>query len=405
MPVVAGPVPQQVYVWQRQWSPAVCSAVSQRASRFDGLVVLAAEVAWSDKQPRVARVPINYRALAAANKHVGLAIRVGRYAGSFEAEAPAGRLLAALAEDVLSAARGEGLEVSELQIDFDAGTAQLQGYGRWVTALKAVAGQTPVTVTALPSWMDGTGFAALADSADGYVLQVHSLARPASPGERFVLCDVARARRWVDRAAHFGRPFRVALPTYGYRLAFDAEGRFLGLSADGSPRGWPVGVKLRRIEADPAAMAGLLAEWTRNRPALMTGVLWYRLPVAGERLNWPWPTLRAVSAGRVPQPKLHVRLERSAEGLTEVCLHNTGDAPASLNRDVKLRWVSAGEPLADAIGGYRLTRPGPGRIGMEPTEALATQRLRPNEERTIGWLRFQQDMEVYVDDETETPDH
>ncbi|HWN42100.1 MAG TPA: hypothetical protein VNW71_07740, partial [Thermoanaerobaculia bacterium] len=39
----AGPLPQEAYVWQRAWTPAVREAVSQ-ASDFAGLTVLAAEI-------------------------------------------------------------------------------------------------------------------------------------------------------------------------------------------------------------------------------------------------------------------------------------------------------------------------------------------------------------------------
>ncbi len=39
-------------------------------------------------------------------------------------------------------------------------------------------------------------------------------------------------------------------------------------------------------------MAGLVRGWTEGHPKELTGILWYRLPVAGDRNNWTWPTLR-----------------------------------------------------------------------------------------------------------------
>jgi len=29
----------------------------------------------------------------------------------------------------------------------------------------------------------------------------------------------------------------------------------------------------------------------------MRGVIWYRLPVASDKFNWPWPTLERVMRG------------------------------------------------------------------------------------------------------------
>jgi len=69
------------------------------------------------------------------------------------------------------------------------------------------------------------------------VLQVHSLERPKDINTRFELCDSKAARRAVDLAGKVGVPFRVALPTYGYLIAFDSEGKYLGLSGRGIPGG------------------------------------------------------------------------------------------------------------------------------------------------------------------------
>src|SRR4029077_10218524 len=125
---------------------------------------------------------------------------------------------------------------------------------------------------------------------------VHSLERPRSLNSPFTLCDPAAARRAVERAADFGIPFRVALPTYGYRIAFDAAGRFVGLSAEGPARSWPTGVQEREVRADPIQLAQLTQFWTTNHPPAMRGLIWYRLLITNDILNWRWPTLSAIVA-------------------------------------------------------------------------------------------------------------
>src|SRR4029077_5145510 len=96
----------------------------------------------------------------------------------------------------------------------------------------------------------------------------------------FLLCDPAAAKKAVEAAARFRRPFRVALPTYGYVVAFDRQGKGGGLSAEGPLLSWPREAMVRVARSDPAAMAGLVRTWTADRPAALSGILWYRLPSA-----------------------------------------------------------------------------------------------------------------------------
>lgn len=129
-------------------------------------------------------------------------------------------------------ARAAGIGVRELQVDFDCASSKLAGYGRWLAAIRCRVGVVPVTFTALPAWLDQVAFARLAARVDRYVLQVHSLDRPAGPEAPLSLCSPARARAWVERAAQLGTPFVVALPTYGYTVSFGARGQLLGLTAE-----------------------------------------------------------------------------------------------------------------------------------------------------------------------------
>ncbi|MGH7484878.1 MAG: DUF3142 domain-containing protein, partial [bacterium] len=123
---------------------------------------------------------------------------------------------------------------------------------------------------------------------------------------------------WAEKAALFGRPFRVALPTYSYQVAFDAKGTLIGLLAEGPLLSFGEGVTVVSASSDPGAMAGLVRDWTEKRPKELTGILWYRLPVAGDRNNWSWPTLRAVMAGRAPQPGLRAETRKPQPGLVEI---------------------------------------------------------------------------------------
>lgn len=392
-----GPLPQEAYLWQRHWHRGVVAAVTDQAAALDGLIVLAAEVAWQQGVPGAVQVAWDPAAMQATGGRAGLAIRLGAYAGSFEQDTATRTFLRELATEQVRRAEAAGLEVTELQLDFDATVGQLDDYRVWIADVRAAVAPVPLTLTVLPSWMRYRAFARLIRAADGYVLQVHSLERPATFEAPALLCDPVRAQRWMERAARFGRPFRVALPTYGYDLAFSPEGRYLGLAADGTQPLWPAGTRVRRLEADAPAMAGLMARWQQRRPALCTGILWYRLPVAGDRLNWAWPTLLAVMQGQAPVAALEVALDRPEPGLIEVALINRGSAPAAWDRPIVLRWEEDAAPLADALVPFVLRRPDRRSLRWEPDPAASDQPLPPGARRAVGWLRFTQDMEVQIE--------
>lgn len=358
----AGPLPQEAYVWQRAWTPAVREAVGQ-ATDFAGLTVLAAEIDLSHSPLRAFRVGIDWQALRATGRPVGLALRIGRFqgwgggTGRFADEPETVRGLAGLAGELAKQARSHGLGLREIQIDYDCPESKLSDYPVLVEAVRRSVSPAPVTVTALPSWLrQQRAFRSLSRKADGVVLQVHS---PRSAE----LVHPAEALRAVEEAAKAGRPFRVALPTYS--------------------------------SADPDALAGLVQRWTAGRPPELAGLVWYRLPVASDTQNWPRATLLAVMAGRAPRREIRAALRRPSPALVEIDLLNTGEAEVPLPSPVGLRWDSDTLTAADGLLGYRLLRPGPRAARLESPEP--SRSLRPGERRTIAWLRFQGFPEVHVE--------
>lgn len=389
----AGPAPaaftQELYVWQRGAGPAVQAALHEFAPQCDGFNVLAAEVSWRAGQPHLTRTEPDFAALAALGRPVGLSLRIGAFGGPFAGDDANARALATLAAELLATARRHGLEPAELQVDFDCAEAKLPGYRAWLAALREAVGPTPLVFTALPAWLDRRDdFAALAAATDGFVLQVHSLERPAGPDTPFTLCDPARARAWIRQATGIGRPFRVALPTYGYTLAFAPDGKFLGLGAEGPRPPWPGDALLRTVRADAVALATLARELRVQPPEHCTGVLWFRLPVASDRLNWPAATLAAVLRGEAPRRVLTLAVRWPESGLAEIVVRNTGETSEPPPATLALRWPTADRPsAADGLAGYRLAPESNGRwraVNNFPTRAL----LRPGSSVTVAWLRF-----------------
>jgi hypothetical protein len=304
----------------------VLESVREHSTNFSQMVVLGAEISWKGLKPQIARAHIDFATLQQEHSPIGVGLRIGAFQGQFaETNGPAMTIVAA-AKALLQECASNQVSVAELQIDFDCAASKLAGYELWLKRLRQEIAPLPMVFTALPSWLSRkSDFGRLVDACDGFVLQVHSLERPKDADAPFTLCDPKAARRAVERAAAFGKRFRVALPTYGYTVAFDAKKRFIGLSAEGPERLWPEGTLTREVRAQPDAIARLVHDWIQEHPAALAGIIWYRMPVSGDSLNWSWPTLAAVMKGNLPQEHVAIETARPARGLVEVTLTNDGE--------------------------------------------------------------------------------
>lgn len=379
-PRAGGPLEQSAYLWQRRWGAPVHAAIDRHVAHAElgELLILAAEL----DGPEVTTIAWDPEALADVES-VGLTIRIGPWSGPFGGpdDVVLPELLATTSA-TLDRARAAGLAIRELQLDFDAASHRLGDYARWVAAVRELATPIPVTITALPDWLARPQLADLLAHADGWVLQVHGL-RPMTRGHASELLDVDAARSAVERAAVLAeaidRPFRVALPTYTYLIARDPETDApLGIAAEQAPSRLPR-ERFARAGVEPADVAELVASWTVDRPSALRGIVWFRLPVDGDRLAWSWPTFTAVLAGRAPREQLELHRCLASAEVIELSLDNVGEADLWLDRPIPLP-VDRPPIAGDGLGGFAL-----GERALIPTEHI---RLTAGERREIAWLRF-----------------
>ena len=389
-------LPQDAYVWQRAWGAPVREAVRDHGAAFNQLVALRAEIGFMAKQPQIENVAIDYAALMNLEKSVGLALRIGTYPGPFVASDPVTKTLTNRVASILAEARNRGVPVSELQLDFDCAESRLGGYAVWLGAIRKVTGHVSLVITALPSWLNRPEFKNLIAHTDGYVLQVHSIERPKGADAPLSLCDPAAASAAVKRASALGVPFRVALPTYGYLVAFGANGKFIGLSAEGPAPSWPDGTTIREVRSDPQVIAGLVQSWATNRPPNLTGIIWYRFPIADDILNWRWPTLSAMVSLRSPRESFRAESRRVEPGLVEISLVNDGELDISSRLAVEVRWSRGGGTrllAADGLRGFEVAEQDVSVLRLKSKLC----RLPAGERQVIGWLRLSNDREVQVE--------
>lgn len=388
---------REVYVWQRQFDGEVAAALREFAPQIDQACVLGAEIGWRGGRSEVIRPSLDFAALVRCGRPVGLALRIGTVPASHSPASVAQQVIA-VARERITAARAGGLAVAELQIDYDCAESKLADYRAWLREVRAALAPVPVAFTALPVWLKHAEFAALAREADGFILQVHSLERPAGPDAAFTLCDPVRAMTWARQANEVGAPFRVALPTYGYVLAFDPAGKFIGMAAEGRRPDWPASARLRVVRADAMAMAQLARELGAAQLAACRGVIWFRLPVPRDRMNWHATTFAAVLRGESPKRALLAKIEWVQPGLAEVVIVNDGQTTEPPPLEVAVRWPAEARVLAaDALRGFRLEiRGGEAQGIVRAADVTADASVAPGGKARIAWLRFAHDVSLEV---------
>jgi hypothetical protein len=243
----------EAYVWQRAWTGAVREAVANAQPELSGLRVLALEVAADGTM----RMPaVDAASLRRASRPITAVVRID---GS---RIPGDLSIASVVEKV-ERWRIAGVPVAGIEIDHDCATAALADYAAWLRGVRPDGMR--FSITALPTWATApTALAAVVAEVDEVVLQVHAVRAP-------TIFDPRAARRDIERFARIahGTNLRVALPTYRVALG----------------------------EAKPDDVATLLRSLEQKPVAGVTGVVWFRLPVAADRTAWSAPTLAAVIRG------------------------------------------------------------------------------------------------------------
>ena len=377
------PMEQGVYIWQSAWTHEVRDAVRDADATFDAYYPLCGEVSATGGAWHTRAVTPDWGALQQTGIAVWPVFRADNSISKRIAEdvKSVAAYFAALARATAADAERAGVTIAGIQIDYDCPTQSLPAYGRFLTALQTELPGTALSITALPTWLGQASFRKALAPVAHYTLQVHGLERPSDVDAPATLCDTARIPGWLAQAEDVGWPFHVALPTYTYRLYFAPNGEFAGIGAEGASEPAP-GYTMKEIRADADALAGVVRTLKDAPPDYCRGFHWFRLPVAGDRLNWPWPVLTSVMQGVAPDSVILAEVRMPEDGLFEVWLRNAGThTPAGTVR-VPLHWRD-GEPAAqDALGNYHLAAQG------DDAATLTGPPPAPGEERMAAWLRM-----------------
>ena len=371
-----------MYVWQRSWTDAVTSGVESAAPVADRFFVYAGDITPGGASLRAAPIECAWPALAHARRPVVLVIRASDDFARWLRDNPISTAVTAihsLAEAQRSRAQDSGCTVTALQLDYDCPTSRLSQYRELLADLSRRITGMELSLTALPDWMRSPDFPALVHTVPWYVLQVHGIEKPRSLGAPITLCDYDKVPQYIAAAARVGHPFHVALPTYGQRVQFGPEGGFRSFAAETGPAGdLPPGWEERQVSADPVRVARITSSMRASPPPCMVGMVWFRMPVASDRMNWPLPVLEKVMAGREPRISIRADLRQPEPCLWEVWVVNDGEADTAGEVLVPLAFPSARVVTHDLMAGFRKNDDG----------SVAGPAPRPSHSLIAAWFRL-----------------
>ncbi|TVT81714.1 DUF3142 domain-containing protein [Pseudomonas sp. H3(2019)] len=361
----APPLDQQLYVWQRQWSDAHDDALAQSRRDFSTLRVLALQ---TYPQAGWRRARINPALLKSDGRPLIAVIRLDGQLKSLDQTEVTAQI-----QHVVADWQAQGLTLAGIEIDHDAGTARLSAYREFLAGLRNVLPATlKLSITALPAWLDSPELPGLLAVVDSSVLQVHAVSNP----ERG-LFDPAQAKQWAGRWSRItAKPFYLALPAYGIALLPGDGGAPIVESEVPLER---VGQR-RELLADPHQLSKLASQLRAEPPPHLAGLIWFRLPLKGDRRAWSLATLRAVARGDRLVSQLNLTLS-SHDGLYDIAVSNRGNLDGSLPERVTLAVTDC--DTVEAVNGYAVKQ----TSGQLSFTRLQDGRLLADAERPLGWAR------------------
>ncbi|MDX9671926.1 MULTISPECIES: DUF3142 domain-containing protein [unclassified Pseudomonas] len=356
---------QQLYIWQRQWTPAHDAALRDSRESFSTLRVLALQAFPNDGWHRAR---IDAPLLEHDGRPLIAVIRLdGQLKGLDQAQVMAQIL------QVVADWQAQGLILHGVEIDHDAGNARLPEYTEFLMHLRsALPASLPLSITALPAWLGSPQLPMLLATVDSSVLQVHAVSDP-----RRGLFDPEQAQRWASDWGKVSRkPFYLALPAYGVALLPDAGGAPVVESEVPVERDG----QRQELLADPLQLSSLAKELREDPPEHLAGLIWFRLPLPNDRRAWSLTTLRAVARGDALSSRLGLTFSER-DGLYDIHLTNPGNLDAAWPAHLRIK--ARGCEGADALAGYSLQQ----SADLLTFTRLRDGRLPAGGQRAIGWAR------------------
>jgi len=239
-----------------------------------------------------------------------------------------------------------------------------------------------LSITALPVHLPHQTFSHLAQLCDEFVIQVHGIEIPKKFTDHTQLLNIQVAKRAIRQADRIGRPFLVALPCYAYELHFDKKSkRFLFLTAEKTS--YRRDTLRKRIAPNFSDLLELQKDLQTKKQA--KGIIWFRLPIAGDQLCWPRKTVKKLQEGIQPKEEMLIRYKKINDQTIEIELYNSNTISCS-NIQLAIHWP---QPTG-AFDLYNGIKNSSSSTLLLPTQ-LTFLSPAPGQSVKIGWFRTPKD--------------
>ena len=314
----SGQGPDRFYLWQRVRIPSVAAAVDQEPASIP-MYYLSREL-LSDRTVAVVS-PFSER----HNESFIPVFRVHAWPDLDKAFKD-GRLKQTLLHE-LAVVQKEfamaGRPLAEWQLDLDCPERLLNSYAAFLADLRPAIAPLRLSVTVLPCHLSCHGIAKLAGACDEIILQVHGVEIPKDPKQKPELLKRSVAEKAIRRAEELELPYRVALPCYGQRLLYTrGTGKCLGTASEEAGPEVDSLYESRFCQPDAADLLALRQQALASPHC--RGLVWFRLPVKGDRFCWDRESVRMLQQGDLPMPGMTTRWAEKSLGLCELILENRG---------------------------------------------------------------------------------
>lgn len=378
---VSDELPHDVYIWQRLWTPALRDSIESSKGLIDNWRVLAAQ---TDASGHLKNIAADRVLLTNTKRPVVLVFRIETGLGRFQSDVLVKEILSTLGDW-----QGSGTPILGVEIDHDCATNKLDTYTQFLILLRiglhtASSEHLRLSATALPAWLNSpSALQQLLEAVDEAVLQVHAVQIPTQG-----LFNQAKAKRWIEDFNELTeKPFRVALPTYGYRLNKDEKGKLQFVEGEMPAAGQST--SQQELTVWPLALAALLNDLNQIRPEHLQGIVWFRLPTASDRRALQLTTWHALLKRQPLQAQLQLNVVPSIKNsaLYDLVLINDGLLDAPLPTALILEKESCTE--VEALNGYRLTSAAEtfNNAAVWRLEKTFAGTLRARHQRVVGWMR------------------
>lgn len=360
-------LPQEAYIWQKKWVNSLESAIKQTTPYITGWRFLAGEY---EPDGQVIYPAIHFEWLQQSHLPLTAVYRFDRLH-----PLPSVEEILAL---IQNSPTYQHNHIHNIELDLDWPTSKLNLY---ITLLKSLKKKLPnniqLNITMIPDWLRSPLFPELSEQIPCPVLQVHSVDNPKTG-----LFNSQNAMRYINKMSRLSRhPFYVALPTYGLKIQATPAGRIYAIEGENS---FQTGQSGKELYSDPQQIRKLIEELQQNTPALLHGIIWFRLPIANDQRNWSHDTWIAMIRHQPLGGKIIIQEIPDPEnpGAIKLNLINQGNITLPLPKKIQLRC-----PIADGFFPYQLTTNTQGKY--ELSLFRETTPLNTHQQRIIGWMRCQ----------------